>query len=244
MNALLIDDEPAANTELKNMLRSAHPQINVVGEATNVHEALLKIGQLSPDILFLDIEMPGGTGFDLIRQLGETLRPEIVFVTSRNEFALQAFNCAVLDYVLKPVEPSALETAISRAEERLHHKNSARRLEALMSNMDSISNSEKQIGIPNDSGVEFVKAGDIICCEGFKGYTLIHLFDGSRRTSSYPIGRYKKMLPSPDFFMTHRSFVVNRQHVKKLLTDELALSGGLVAEISRRRKKLVEQWLA
>jgi len=233
MNALLIDDEPAANTELKNMLRSAHPQINVVGEATNVHEALLKIGQLSPDILFLDIEMPGGTGFDLIRQLGETLRPEIVFVTSRNEFALQAFNCAVLDYVLKPVEPSALETAISRAEERLHHKNSARRLEALMSNMDSISNSEKQIGIPSDSGVEFVKAGDIICCEGFKGYTLIHLFDGSRRTSSYPIGRYKKMLPSPDFFMTHRSFVVNRQHVKKLLTDELALSGGLVAEINR-----------
>jgi two-component system LytT family response regulator len=244
MNALLIDDEPAANTELKNMLRSAHPHINVVGEATNISEALLKISQLNPDILFLDIEMPGGNGFDLIRQLGETSRPEIIFVTSHNEFALQAFNSAVLGYLLKPVEPVALKTAISRAEERLHHKNSARRLEALLSNMDSTNNAEKQIGIPNDGGVEFVKAGDIICCQGFKGYTLIHLQDRSRRTSSYPIGRYKKMLPTPEFFMTHRSFVVNRQHVKKITADELGLSGGLTAEISRRRKKLVEQWLA
>jgi len=244
MNALLIDDEPAANTELKNMLRSAHPQIKVIGEATNVHGALLKIRQFKPDILFLDIKMPGGTGFDLIRQLGETARPEIIFVTSHNEFALQAFNCAVLDYILKPVESAALETAVSRAKERLHHKNSARRLEALLSNMDSINNSEKQIGIPNDSGVEFVKARNIICCQGFKGYTVIHLQDRSNRISSYPIGHYKKMLPTPDFFMTHRSFVVNKRHVKKIMADELLLNGGLTAEISRRRKKSVEQWLA
>lgn len=244
MNTLIIDDEPAANTELKKILRAAHPQINVVGQATNVHEGLLKISQLQPDLLFLDIEMPGGTGFDLIRQLKKESRPEIVFVTSRNEFAFQAFNCAVLDYVLKPVEPSALATAVKRAEERLSQKNSARRLEALLANMDATNNSEKQIGIPNDHGVEFVTAGSIICCQGIDGYTRIHLSDGRKRTSSYPIGHYKKMLPTPDFFMTHRSFVVNRRHVLRLSGDEIKLNQGLTAEISRRRKKLVETWLS
>lgn len=243
MNTLLIDDEAAANTELKNMLRSAHPQIRVLGEATNIHEGLLKIEQLEPDLLFLDIEMPGGTGFDLIRQLKQDARPEIVFVTSRNEFALQAFNCAVLDYVLKPVEPKALKTAVLRAQVRLHQKNSSRRLEALLANMDNDSNADKQIGIPSGTGVEFVMAGDIICCQGHDGYTHIHLVDGSRRTSSYPIGHYKKMLPTPGFFMTHRSFVVNKRQVKKYQKDELVLNGGLKAEISRRRRKLVEDWL-
>ncbi len=244
MNAILIDDEPAANAELKKILRSAHPEIRVVGEATNIHEGLLKIKQLTPDILFLDIEMPGGTGFDLIRQLGKGPRPEIIFITSHNEFAFQAFSCAVLDYVLKPVEPDALATAINRAAEQLHQKSSAQRLEALLSNMDSSNNAEKLIGIPNGSGVEFVKAKNIICCQGFKGYTSIHLAKGSKRTSSYPIGRYKKMLPVPDFFMTHRSFVINRKHVVSLSTDEIELTGGLKAEISRRRKKLVEEWLS
>lgn len=244
MKTLLIDDEPAANSELKSMLRSGHPQINILGEATNVKEALLKIKQLQPELLFLDIEMPGGTGFDLIRQLGNNARPEIVFVTSRNEFAFQAFNCAVLDYVLKPVETKALKTAVERAEERICQKNSARRLEALLSNIDTATNSEKQIGIPSDTGVEFVMAGNIICCQGSEGYTHIHLNDGTRRTSSYPIGHYKKMLPTPDFFMTHRSFVVNKRHVLKSSTDELALNRGLKAEISRRRKKLVDEWLS
>jgi two-component system LytT family response regulator len=244
MNTLIIDDEPAANTELKKMLKSAHPQVHIVGQATNISEGLLKISQLLPDLLFLDIEMPGGSGFDLIRQLGKEYRPEIVFVTGRNEFALQAFNCAVLDYILKPVEPKALASAVKRAEERLHQKNSAQRLEALLANIDTNDNSKKQIGVPNETGVEFVKSGNITCCQGIEGYTRIHLVDGSKRISSYPIGHYKKMLPTPDFFMTHRSFVVNRQHVLNISGYELALGQGLTVEISRRRKKLVEAWLS
>lgn len=244
MNTLLIDDEPAANTEMKSLLMIHHPQIKVVGEATNIREGLLKIGKFQPELIFLDIEMPGGTGFDLIRQLEDDSRPEIVFVSSHNEFAFQAFNCAVLDYVLKPVESKALRAAVKRAEERLHQKNSARRLEALLSNIDNDSNAEKQIGIPNDSGVEFVQAGNIVCCQGIDGYTRIHLADSTRRTSSYPIGHYKKMLPTPDFFMTHRSYVVNKRHVVKSSPDELLLIGDLKAEISRRRKKKVDEWLA
>ncbi|TXF89671.1 response regulator transcription factor [Neolewinella aurantiaca] len=244
MNTLIIDDEPAANTELKKMLRAYHQELTVVGEATNVHEGLMKIRKLKPELLFLDIEMPGGTGFDLIRQLGKDARPEIVFVTSRNEFAFQAFNCAALDYILKPVDQGSLATAVQRAKERMHQKNSSRRLEALLANIDASSNADKHIGIPNDHGIEFITAGDIICCQGSDGYTLIHLADGTRRTSSYPIGHYKKMLPTPDFFMTHRSFIVNRKHVVRLSADEISLNGGLKAEISRRRKKLVEDWLS
>ena len=125
---------------------------------------------------------------------------------------------------------------------RAHQR--ALRLEALLSNIDATNNSEKQIGIPNDAGVEFVSAGEIICCQGIEGYTRIYLSDNSQRTSSYPIGHYKKMLPTPDFFMTHRSYVVNRRHVLQVAGDEIALKQSLTAEISRRRKKLVEEWLS
>lgn len=244
MLTLLIDDESAATIELRALLRKNHPTLAIAGEATNIQEGLQKINLLKPDLLFLDIEMPGGNGFELVRQLEKGSRPEIIFVTSQNNYAIQAFSCAALGYVLKPVEPEKLAEAIAVAEERIRQKNNEQRLETLLKNLETTNSAKQRIGIPNEKGVEFVTAGSIIYCEGEEGYTRIHLQENGNRLSSYPIGEYRKMLTSHDFYPIHRSILVNRSFVKEInRSGELELVNRKKLTISRRRRAEVEAWL-
>lgn len=244
LNTLLIDDEPAANRELRGLLSRNHTNLTVVGQAINIQDGLQKIVRLQPDLIFLDIEMPGGSGFDLIRQLPKGNRPEIIFVTSQSNYALRAFSCAALGYVLKPVENKPLAEAIAVAEQRIRQKNSEQRLAALLKNLETSDNSEQQIGIPNERGVEFVAAGNIVFCEGEEGYTRIHLKNDGNRLSSYAIGEYRKMLINHNFFPIHRSFLVNRKFVKRLnKAGEIELTTHQQLTVSRRRRAEVEAWL-
>lgn len=216
----------------------------MAGEAVSAQEALQKIVQLKPDLLFLDIEMPGGNGFELVRQLQKGNRPEIIFVTSQNNYAVQAFNCAALGYVLKPIEPKKLAAAIAVAEERIRQKNNEQRLEALLKNLESTDSAKKRIGIPNERGVEFVTAGSIVYCEGVEGYTRIYLKEDGNRLSSYPIGEYRKMLTNFNFYPIHRSILVNRSFVKEInRSGELELTNRKKLTVSRRRRAEVEAWL-
>lgn len=244
MRAITIDDEPAALTSLRKILTENCPQVTIVGQALSVNDALLKVEDLRPDVLFLDIQMPGGSGFDLVRQLPKGNRPEIIFVTSQDRYAMQAIKVAALGYLLKPVVASELRAAVDLATSRIHQKNSELRLEALLSNLETDENAHKKIGIPSDGGLEFVDAGDIIFCEGEEGYTRIHLRDGSHRLSSYSIGEYRKLLTAYDFFAVHRSYLVNRRHVKKHdRSGSIMLSNGKTVAVSRRRKEAVTNWL-
>lgn len=244
MLTLLIDDEPAATIELRALLQKNHPSLVIAGEATNIQDALVKIGQLQPQVLFLDIEMPGGNGFELVRQLKKGNRPEIIFVTSQNNYAIQAFSCAALGYVLKPVEPKALAAAITLAEERIRQKNNEQRLEALLKNLETPNRANQRIGIPSDKGVEFVAAGNIIYCEGEERYTRIYLLENGNRLSSYAIGQYRKMLVNHDFYPIHRSILVNRSFVKGInRAGQLELTNRKSLTISRRRRAEVEAWL-
>ena len=244
MTALLIDDEPAANAGLRRLLQQHHRMIDIVGEAANVPEGLQKISQLRPDLIFLDIEMPPSNGFELVRQLPQDLRPEVIFVTSRGEHALQAFNCAALGYVLKPVERENLATTVARAAALIEQKNSAQRLETLLKNLDTKADEDLTISIPQDSRVEFVRAGNITHCSGEDGYTRIHLDGRKSLLSSYPIGQYGKMLTTDDFMLVHKSFVVNRKYVSRWSAQyELQLSTGEKVPVGRRRKKPVSKWL-
>lgn len=188
--------------------------------------------------------MPGGTGFDLVRQLKKGARPEIIFVTSRDQYALRAFSCAALGYVLKPVATKALEDAIGLARERIRLKNNEQRLEALLTNLDTKDRSEERISVPGKNGMEFVMAGNIIYCQGIERYTRIHIKGKGSRLSSYPIGEYRKMLPADDFHPTHRSFLVNRSYVVRTTKDgNLLLTDGTVVTVSRRRREEVINWL-
>lgn len=245
MNAVIIDDEPAAITSLRKIIVENCPEVNVISCAHNVAEALKKIALHKPDILFLDIQMPGRSGFDLVRQLPKGTRPEVIFVTSQDQFAMQAIKVAALGYLLKPVIANELKSAVALAERRIHQKDSETRLEALMSNLATKENAHKKIGIPSDRGVEFVDAGDILYCEGEEGYTRIHLKESAYRLSSYSIGEFRKMLALYDFYPVHRSYLVNRRHVVAHdRSGSLLLSSGENISVSRRRKVAVVKWLS
>lgn len=245
MNAVIIDDEPAAITSLSKIILDTCPEVNVLSCAYNLVEALEKIAFHQPDILFLDIQMPGGSGFDLLRQLPKGSRPEVIFVTSQDQFAMQAIKVAALGYLLKPVIAGELKNAVALADDRIRQKDSETRLEALLSNLETKENSHKKIGIPSERGVEFVDAGDIIYCEGEEGYTRIHLRKSAHRLSSYSIGEFRKMLAPYDFFPVHRSYLVNRRHVVSHdRSGGLMLSSGEKVTVSRRRKIAVVKWLS
>jgi two-component system LytT family response regulator len=244
MKTLLVDDEFAAISELKGKLQAFFPGIKIAGEATNVKEALQKIEELEPELIFLDIEMPEGNGFDLVRKLKRDRRPEIIFVTSQPDYALQAFDVAALSYLLKPIDDEALKKAIALGMKRIDEKNSSKRLEALLFNMNSREAKLKKVGIPSDTGVEFVFAGDIICCEGENGYTRIYLIDGHTRLSSYSIGEFSKMLKPFNFYPVHRSYLANYQHVRAYgNSGSLEMSNGKIIDVSRRRRPEVMKWL-
>ena len=244
IKALLVDDEPAANRSLSGMLERGHPGIDIVGQAESVADALRKIDTHKPELLFLDINLPDGTGFDVVRRLRDDARPEVIFVTSEENHAMQAIKVAALGYLVKPVSATELLASIELAKVRIRQRNSEQRLHALMSNMEQSSNASKQIGIPSEKGVEFVQSGEIVYCEGVDGYTSILLDDGSKRLSSYSIGEYRKMLEHYGFFAVHRSYLVNRMHVRGWADmGHLRLKNNIEIGVSRRRKAAVDKWL-
>ena len=245
MKVLLIEDEPAAVTILQQMLEVGHPDLTVAGVAYNVIDGLRLIAEQRPDLIFLDINFPVGTGFDLVRALSPGQRPEIIFVTSEDQYAHQAIRVAALGYILKPVDAGELAAAIELAQLRLRQKNSEQRLSALLENIDNRDQpEEKRVGIPSEGGVKFVRAGDIIYCEGVEGYTRIHLTDERPYLSSYSVGEYRRILDEQNFYPVHRSFIVNRGHVRSYTNGgEVSMTDGTTITISRRRRAAVLDWL-
>ena len=226
------------------MLNRGHPNIDIVATATTIREGLRCIETHQPELLFLDINLPDGLGFDLIRHLPASQRPEIIFVTSEESYAMQAIKVAALGYLVKPVDPEDLANAITNAAERIRQKNSEERLRALLSNLATRDGSHQQISIPSDQGVDFVKAGDILYCEGVDGYTRIKIWRGGSHLSSYSIGEYRKMLEPYGFRATHRSYLVNRVYVTGWRTGgELVLRNDDTIPVSRRRRGDIQKWL-
>lgn len=244
IKALLIDDEPAANRTLRTMVKRGHPEFRVLGEGRSVTDGLAKIQTFHPDLIFLDINLPDGSGFDLIKKLPVGKRPEVIFVTSEENYALQAIKVAALGYLIKPVNASELAETIELAKVRIRQKNIEQRFQALKNNLEQDTSATKQIGIPSEHGVEFVAAGEILYCSGVEGYTKIQLTNAENRLSSYSIGEYRKMLSPYGFFIVHRSYLVNRQHVVGWFNStHLKLSNGEKIAVSRRRKREVDAWL-
>lgn len=244
MRSILIDDEPSALAELQYLLERSHPNVSIIAKAQGGQEGLRLTQEHSPDLLFLDIEMPDLSGFDLIRELPSRDRPEIIFVTSKASYALQAFRVAALSYLVKPVDSFELAKAIKEASRRIKEKSSNKRLDALLENLETTAINKKKVGLPFETGMEFVDAGDILYCQGEEGYTRIFLTDGSSRLSSYSVGEYKRMLQDFNFGPVHRSYLVNYQHVRQYeKSGRLHLSNGKQIQVSRRRKPAVDQWL-
>lgn len=239
MKAILVDDEPDGIRTLKKMLESHCPNVEVAATCSNAALAKQELERIRPDVIFLDIQMPGKSGLDLLTEMPEK-DFEVIFVTAHNEYMLQALQYSAADYLLKPVDEDRLIEAVQRVETRLQAEKKDW-TETLMHNLNKAgSPSEMRLCLPTLKGFIVVKLDDIIYCEAERSYTIFHLEGKKTVTVSKSLIEYDNLLQETQFFRIHKSFLVNLNHIKEYQRGE----GGLVImtnnaeiEVSRRKKE-------
>ena len=239
MKAILVDDEPDGIRTLKKMLETYCPGVEVAATCSNAITAKQELANIRPDVVFLDIQMPGKSGLDLLTEIPEK-EFEVIFVTAHNEYMLQALQYSAADYLLKPVDEDRLIEAVQRVEKKMQVERKEW-TETLMHNLSKTGNpSEMRLCLPTLKGFIVVKLDDIIYCEAERSYTIFHL-DGKRTvTVSKSLIEYDNLLQDTQFIRIHKSFLINLHHVKEYQRGE----GGMVImtdnaeiEVSRRKKE-------
>lgn len=229
LKAILIDDERLARSELKRLLQE-FPDVEIIGEAANADEAIEKIETLNPDLIFLDIQMPGKTGFDLLTQLEKA--PHVIFVTAYDEYALKAFDVNALDYLMKPVEPKRLADALLKVRQKDEE-------EMLSYNNRGILGEHDQVFVKDGERCWFVKLSDVRLFESVGNYAKV-FFGNNKPLILKSLNALEERLDEKVFFRANRKHIINLRMIEKiepyfnggLLLD---LIGGEKIEVSRRQ---------
>ncbi|HRD59133.1 MAG TPA: response regulator [Ferruginibacter sp.] len=230
--AIIIDDERLARTELKKLL-SEFSEVEVIGEAANAAEGIEKIESLMPDLIFLDIQMPGKTGFDMLAELDKA--PHVIFTTAYDEFALKAFEVNALDYLMKPVEPKRLADALQKVQAAEEKELAA----ALAGSHRGILKENDQVFVKDGERCWFVKLSEVRLFESVGNYAKV-FFGTNKPLILKSLNALEDRLDDKVFFRANRKHIVNMRMIEKvepyfnggLLLD---LRGGEKIEVSRRQ---------
>ena len=227
IKTLIIDDERLAREELKSLLLP-HDEIEIIGEAKNGEEGIKMIHELKPDLIFLDISMPGMTGFEMLKQLDEI--PKVIFVTAYDEFALKAFEVNALDYVLKPVEPARLQESIQKTNQKEDDFSS--KLDGQISRKDRQLNLKDRVFIKDGEKTWFVELSKIRMLESDGNYVKVY-FDTSRPLILRSLNSFEERLDPEFFFRANRKFIINLSWISSI---ENWFNGGLMVELKEGEK--------
>lgn len=237
MKVLVVDNDALIRSSLVGLIRSNFPEIASVSEAGGVKEGLNQIRILDPDLVFLDVEMDDGTGFDLLNQLPD-FRFQLVFVTAFNKYAVDAFKFSAIDFILKPVESTELIEAVHRATESLKNQQIAEQLEVMKSALKDLRSADQKIVLRDNKSLYFVKVSDIFHCEAQGSYTTFFLQDGSQIVVSRPLKEYENLLEEFGFVRSHHSHLVNIKRITRLDKADgglLILENGNSVPVSQRK---------
>lgn len=237
IKAVIIDDEKSGRDVLANILAEHFEIIEVVGQADDVDSGVILIQETEPQLVFLDIKMPGGTGFDLLEKIPEK-DFEVVFITAYDNFTMKAFRFSAIGYLLKPIKIKDLRETVERLEKYLLKDNS-KRLKVLVENYGAGEGKIKKLVVPNIKGFEVVKIEDIIRCEGERNYTNIVLVEGKKILVSKTLKEYEELLSEHGFSRIHQSSLINLHHVKKYIKGaggKVEMSDGVTLQVSQQRK--------
>jgi len=247
IKAVIIDDEKDARFLLRNLLeKKLSHKIQLIGEADDVDTGLDLINEVKPDLVFLDIQMKTGTGFDLLTKMGKDT-PDVIFVTAYDQYAVDAFKFSAFGYLLKPIKLKELEDAVEKLEGLKKNQFGAdKRIKVLIENYGVKGEIQKLI-IPNMTGFNIVEIALIIRLDGDRNYTHFILEDGSKVTTSKNLGEYEDMLLEYGFYRIHQSTIVSLRHIKafkKVNDGYVELADGTVHKVSRNRKQgLISKFL-
>jgi len=232
LDAILIDDEAKAIAVLRRLIQHHCPELNIVAEAEDVDEAIAAIAEKRPQLIFLDVDLTGATGFDLLERIDDR-RFHVILVTAHPEYAVKAFRYSVTDYLLKPVDPEGLRLAVAKVKELVER-------EPMLSKQRSTSDrtAGQTLRIPSTEGAVFVRMSDIVRLEAEGAYTHIHV-GAKRHFSSYNLRQFEIHLELSMFMRIHRSHVVNLAMIKAIHDKRelmVEMQDGSQVPVSRRHK--------
>lgn len=220
INAIVVDDEKNALESLALKISKFFPEINITHKFQNPQKAVIEINKNTPHLLFLDIEMPVLSGFDLLSKIENPIF-EIIFVTAYNEFAIDAIKHCAIGYIVKPIDNDELINAINNAIKNIHQKTAFEKNSLLLENLTASNKST--IVVPTQKGLVFFKTSEIVRFEGIDGYTKIILSNNSSILSSYSIGKFTQKNNLSQFFLVHKSHFINLNHLNEYLNEGYVL---------------------
>ncbi len=244
IRTLLVDDEPAARSYLRGLLAEVAPEVQVVAEASHITEAKALIHAEQPALVFLDVEMPGGSGFDLLREL-KRWDFEVIFVTGFQRYAIQAIRFSALDYLPKPAQPEELAAAMERYQER-HAAvlDRATVQDQFLANIAQTEAATFKLTIPHGDRTLFVPPTEVVRCQAERNYTWVHLTKGRRHLLARTLKEFEEMLAPFGFLRLNRSDLVRRDVIVRLHDGHAELKDGERLEVSRRRWVELKKLLA
>ncbi len=243
-SAILLDDEDLCTKALELDLSKYCPEVDIIGVFHSPKKALEAIGDLNPDILYLDVEMPWMNGFEFLQKLKE-ITFEVIFTTAYNEFAIEAFRANAVDYLLKPVDNQLLAKATQKAIQTIKRNQQSNNIEQLIQQMTALRKADN-LCIPTRDGFEFINTSDIIYCQADNNYCMIHVEGEKTRIVTRTLKDIEGQLDPKQFLRTHQSYLINLDHVKAYSRVDgglIIMSNKTKLPVSRTKKESVVERL-
>ena len=243
LRAIIIDDEVHCAETLEWQLKNFCPSVELIGVYSSPVDGLAAIKSQKPDLVFLDIEMPKMTGFQLLKSIYK-VDFGVIFTTAFDQFAVQAFKVSAIDYLVKPIDDDELKSAVEKAG-KLNPESSAISVEFLLEQMQDNKLSNR-LFLPTLNGLEFIEKEAVIRCESDSNYTTVHLEDESKMVISKTLKEFEDLLPEKHFFRVHHSHIINLLAVQKYVRGDgghLIMKNGNIVPVSRAKKQLLLEYL-
>lgn len=240
IRCVIVEDEEIARKVLKSLLAQYCQDVMVCAEADDVSSGKTMIETFRPDLVFLDIEMPGGSGFKLLSSI-ENIDFEVVFITAYEQFAIKAIRHDALDYILKPIDPKELVAAVEKVKEAKYKKTLKKQYDNILKNLDPEQLVVRKISISTSDKIHLIDVDDIIRCESDNYYTKIFFKDGNNLLVSKTLKEMDQKLSEYDFVRTHKSHLVNMRCIKNFIKDEMmvVVTDGTKVPVSKRKKEVI-----
>jgi two-component system LytT family response regulator len=247
--ALLIDDDANLRAGMRQMLTRYAPEITIIGEADSVQTGVEAMSQLQPQVLFLDIQLTDGTGFDLLEQLAEKngkIKFQVVFITAHEQYAIKAFRFSALDFLLKPVDPEELLKVIDKIKNVLDKNDNYSHIDLLLENIRKKVDNFKRIALSTSDGIHLFDVSDIIRCESEDNYTKFYIKNNKPILISKTLKEYEELLTEHGFERIHQSHLINLAYLKSYIKKDggyVVMSDNSNLPISQRKKERLQELL-
>ena len=246
LKAVIVEDEKKSRDTLAGLLKLYCKNLEVVGEAESVKEGFEVIKQQNPDVVFLDIQMPDGSGFKLLEKINN-VEFDVIFTTAYDQFAIKAIRYSALDYLLKPIFPEYLVNAVNKAEKNRQLQKSHDNIRVLLENMNLPPTETPKIILSTSEKINVVKIDEIIRCESDNYYTMFYFTNGKKLLVSKTLKEQEELLSEHDFIRPHKSHLVNVRYIKSYLKTEggvILMEDGSKIPVSRRKKEYIMEILS